>query len=1037
MHHQILHRLLRAGCIALVTGFLALPAALHAQNAVLFVRVKAAANGDVISNATIQVMFDGQALRSAQADDKGAARIGGLPAGTFQVRVQAIGYKEKAVDDVRLNNGQIRVLEVELDVAPVELESIKVMADRVKIQRTNTDFSTVVDSAAITMLPVAYDPNQLIALTPGARPGHVWGGANFQANNYQIDGLSANNPGMGGDLIQPSINWIERVDVKGLGAGAEYGGFQGGLVDIITKRGTNKFMGTVRTNAENHALNATNLSGTETGTEVANRYDVNAEIRGPIVRDRLFYYLSGERIEQASRSLNYLPYNNSRYSPLTQNDHEEKYFGKLTWDPGPSDEVELSGGYLNQVTDNDNLSGYQAPGAATRLTSPTSFANFAWRHTVGSWANIEARVNHMSHDERQEPYAGEDVPGQQPFALTPPYAAYANAPFRLRSAPSSTSAKLTMTFRLRTGSLDHLLKVGADYTYGSYINQRLRNGGMTWAPISSPWFDPTDPSTWSQRSSTFVPSDWGGEVNLNADVANTAVFAQSAISLGKRVVITPGIRWGQWQGWMNPQDAPRFLAVQHQAIDPRIGAMVELNGNGSLVLKAHWGRYHQNMITQMFDRVGGSHVFTNEELWYYWGDPRFTDPTTSFTQQQRDQLAQQGLFTLQSVVSLNETGPVMKYRQPYVDQWLAALEYQASPSVKLQALYTRRTNHDMIALVDLNRATNYVRYDAVRVLDASGGALSFNGGTVVLPHVYIPTAAIIWNLKLCAAYPDVCGQSTLHMPPGFTLADTANLTWDPRYVLTTAPDAYRNFGQLQLSVDVARPTWGGSFSVTFTSLRGNLDNVSGYTDPTQYGAGPYVHVNEGVNDDGILPNFADREAKVSVWGMLPGKIRGGLFFTYASGDHYTPQFRLTALGLFRYKVNTGPTTYQHIHNAAPVQNGDELDVRMFKLMEGDYVYIGPHGGPELDNRARFDGRIEREIQLGGFDLGLSLDVFNIFDNNAATQLNTMVNNGQNYYYFLQKTMFDAGYGIPANQYYKAVLQRVSPRTFRFGVTAHF
>ncbi|HKJ92353.1 MAG TPA: hypothetical protein VJ957_04250, partial [Longimicrobiales bacterium] len=696
----------------------------------------------------------------------------------------------------------------------------------------------------------------------------------------------------------------------------------------------------------------------------------------------------------------------------------------------------LSGGYLNQVMDNYNLSGYQAAGATTQLTSPTLFGNLAWRHTLGSWANLEARVNHMSHDERQEPYGGEDVPGEQPFALVPPYAAYGNAPFRLRSSPSSTSANLTLTLRMRTGSLEHLVKVGADYTYGSFVNQRFRNGGMTWAPISSPWFDPADPATWSQRSSTFVPSMWGGEVNLDADVANTALFAQSAISLGKRIVLTPGMRWGQWQGWMNPQDGARFLAVQHQAIDPRMGAMVELTPSGSLVLKGHWGRYHQNMITQMFDRVGGSHVFTNEEMWYYWSDPRFTDPTTRFTQQQRDDLASQGLFTLQSVVNLNETGPVLKYRQPYVDQWLAALEYQASSSVKLQALYTRRSNHDMIALVDVNRATNYVQYGNVRVLDASGTPLPLNGGTVVMQHAYIPTAAIIWNLKLCQTYPDVCG-STIHMPPGFTFADIGNLTWNPQYVLTTAPDAYRDFGQLQLSVDVARPSWGGSFSLTFTGLRGNLDNVSGYTDPTQYGAGPYVHVNEGVNDDGLLPNFADREAKVSVWGTLPGDIRGGLFFTYASGDHYTPQFRMSALGMFRYKVNTGPTTYQHIQQAGPVTTGQELDFRMFKLMEGDYVYIGPHGGPELDNRANFDGRIERQVEIGGFNLGLSLDIFNIFNSDAATQLNTMVNNGQNYYYFLAKNFFSGGFGIPPNQYYKSVLARVRPRTFRFGVAAYF
>ncbi|NIQ52235.1 MAG: hypothetical protein GWN71_01735, partial [Gammaproteobacteria bacterium] len=64
-------------------------------------------------------------------------------------------------------------------------------------------------------------------------------------------------------------------------------------------------------------------------------------------------------------------------------------------------------------------------------------------------------------------------------------------------------------------------------------------------------------------------------------------------------------------------------------------------------------------------------------------------------------LAEEGLFTRESVVVLNETGPVRDYRQPYVEQWLVGLEKQFGTSVKLEALYARRTNRDMVALVDV------------------------------------------------------------------------------------------------------------------------------------------------------------------------------------------------------------------------------------------------------------------------------------------------------------------------------------------------
>ena len=58
----------------------------------------------------------------------------------------------------------------------------------------------------------------------------------------------------------------------------------------------------------------------------------------------------------------------------------------------------------------------------------------------------------------------------------------------------------------------------------------------------------------------------------------------------------------------------------------------------SLVAKAHWGRYHQNLISQMFDRVAGADVFTNEEYWYYTaGD--LADPRKTFTVEERDALA--------------------------------------------------------------------------------------------------------------------------------------------------------------------------------------------------------------------------------------------------------------------------------------------------------------------------------------------------------------------------------------------------------------
>ena len=988
----------------------------------LFVRVSG--ERGPVANATVDVLYLETLLRRLGTSEAGTASFAAMPAGTFSVRIDALGYAPQRRDGVRVTGTGSTVLEITLETAAIAMEGLTIRSERVQIQRENIEFSTRVDGAAIQLLPVTYNARDLVALTPGARPENVWGGASFQANNYRIDGLSANHPGTGGDLIQPNINWIERVEVRGLGAGAEFGGFQGGLVDVFTKRGSNEFGGTVRSSFESKTLNSSNLVKTEIGTEVVGRYDVEGEVRGALVRDKLFYFASAQRISQDRRALNHLRQVEGQYTPELEARTEEKLFGKLTWTPGPARELETSAAFLGNRAENQGMTGYEAPGAAHRYTAPTWLLNAAWRETLGSWGVFKAGVNHFSRDERYAPYQGEGVPGLRNFALWPPYTAYQNNPFSLRSAPSSASGHMEASFRLMTGALEHMVKVGGEATRGTFVNRRIRSGGVTWLPVNQPSFDPDDPATWGHSSVNWIPSQWGGEVRLDADVANASAYAQSSLSLGPRIVLSPGVRWNQWKGWLTPETGDRFLAVQDQATDLRLGASVALTSDGSLMLKGHWGRYHQDLITQMFDRASGGDVFTNEEIWYYRG-PRFTDPTTTFTVAERDALAARRLFTRESVVSLNETGPVQDYRQPYIDQWLVGLEKQLGSAVKFEMLYTRRQNHDMVALVDLNRANNYTRFEWVGVYDAGGALIPYEGMSLFLRELWVPNYVLRERLvcRARADCPDALGV------PGMTSGDTLRLTWDPRYVLTSAPGAVREFGQFQFTLEVARPTWGASLSFVTTDLKGNLDNVSGYTDPQTYGAGPYVRVNEGVNAYGYLDNFAAMEGKVSVWGNLPGGLKGGAFWTWRTGDHYSPQFRVSGIGLFQYRVNTGALT----RSGSTTSIGQALDYRFMYPLENHSVFVGPRGRPTLIRRANLNVHLERSFVLQGRTVSATLDVFNATGDGAIEAVQTMVNNGRDWWPDLGKTWTSA----PSNMYFQATLERVSPRVIRMGMGVSF
>lgn len=1008
--------------VAIHTGWGASP--LAAQGGTLVVRVSV--EGAPRPGANVVVLILDQMLYQADTDQHGEIQLAALAAGTYTVRVQELGYR-LFTEDVRVERDEIAAVLVNLEGEAIALEGITVQSARIRIERENTEFSTRLDEVAIKMLPLAHNARDLVALTPGARPGHVWGGSNFQANNYRLDGLSANHPGVGGDALNPSINWIEEVSVRGLGAGAEYGGFQGGLIDVVTKRGTDTFQGMLRSNFEDGALNATNLVGTEIGREVARRYDIEGEVRGPLITNELYYYLSGSRIRQDREALNHLAQIEDRLAPVLEERTENKVFGKVNWAPTPGHEFIFSGAYTGVRAENFELTGFESPGAGHLYTSPTWFLNGSWRALLGDWGIFEARANRFSTDERHDSYGGTEVPGVSTFALTPPYTAYGNAPLTLRSNPTSTSGTVETTIRLPTGSLEQVVKLGAEYTRGTFLNERTRNGELTWLPVRSTIFDEEDPATWSRF--TWLPSRWGGEVYLDADVTNAAAYAQTSLSLGSRVMLSPGVRWNRWQGFLTPRGGERFEAVEDQAWDPRIGASIALTSSGMFVLKGHWGRFHQDLITQMFDRAAGADVFTNEEIWYYWGD-RFTDPTTTFTVAERDALAAQNLFRRESVVSLNETGPVVDYRQPYIDQWLVAVEKQFGYGAKIEALYTERTNHDMVALVDQNRATNYTRFERVRVFDDQGSLLPYSGGSVFLEEVYLPNYVLLDRLR-CKANTD-CPDAL--MVPNMTLADSVNLTWDPDYILTQAPGARREFSQFQLTLEVAQPLWGASMSFVVSDLKGNLDNVTGYTDPETFSAGPYVRVNEGVNAFGTLENFAHKEAKVSIWGNLAEKTRVGAFWTFRSGDHYSPRFRLTGLGFNQYRVNTGPAKMGS-GGLILTDRGDELDYKLFYPVEGHNVYVGPRGRPSLVRRANLDVRMEQLFNLRGSDMSLSVELFNLLGDESITELQTMVNNGPDYWYNHAGTRPRTG--VVANQYYKAAQERVQPRSLRLGLALYF
>lgn len=957
-------------------------------------------SGRWLPDADIRVSDGGgNLLGHAASDRNGTWRISGVPPGRHQLAVRRVGYRPWS-GPIEVVADQVAVVTVTLDAVPRSIDSLVVTAPAIRITVEDTEIRNRLTVRELTLLPTAFDTRELTGITPGTRPGHLWGGASDQANDYRLDGATVRDPGRGGAAFLPSVSWIESIEVRGLGAGAEQGGFQGGQVDIVTRSGSNTPAGALRTVVESSRLNASNLVAGEIGSELGSRFELDGQLRGPVLRDRLYYAAFGHYIATGERVLDQLTAVPGGTISPAPSEREGRGLLKLSWYPSASDQVVATAGGRMVDGDRTGQRGFTTQAATEQLRHRTGVFTVTWQRTWSPASVVDLRVGGLAARTEQTAYQGGDVPGIQTLVLVDP-SGYQNAALETTSAPASLDLGATWTLRGRLGSVGHELRIGGEWVAGEWDYDQRRTGGMTWRPYPKADLDPANPSTWPTTGA--INTTWGGEVGIRSRVTNSAVFLQEYLQLTSRLRLTPGIRMGWWSGTITSMRTGQQVTVSDQGLEPRVGAVLQLDREGSFVARAHWGRYHQPMFASLFDRVEGAGAYSDEERWSYTG-PAFSDPTTRFSRPDRDALAQQGRFALEEVVELAQEGRVEGYRQPYADQALIGLERSFGPRWKAGLAWVWRRNRNLVALVDRNLESNYTVYEDVRILDRFFRPLSRNGQEVVLDRLGVSNRDIIywWNLvKSGAATGEV-------LPPGLTPAQMDALRYEPDLVYTVVPEADRRFRQLQATVEARYPGWWVTGGLTITTLEGNFNVVTGPDDFTNGGPGPWVRLNEQYNAYGNLRNQGAVEVRLHAGGLLPAGFRGGSLVSWISGDRSTPTLTLSSL-LLEARV-PGPTPA-----------GLPLRWWFFRGVDGHRMFLEPRGEFRLPARARVDLHLERSLPVRRAELLATVDLYNALGARAVLATETAVN----------------AIIPPFGNAYGTVRGRVPPRTLRLGLGVRF
>jgi hypothetical protein len=264
--------------------------------------------GAVVAGVSISLRNVGtnQTIQTV-SNDKGVYRVGPLSPGRYEVTVEAPGFRRSVVRDVELTVGQSATLNLSLQVQ-VLTEAVEVKAEVALVEPTKTELSEVIEESRITELPI--NGRQFIdfaLLTPSTVVGKgvslgassplvedvprlAFGGLFEQHTNFiGLDGGDHTVVLNGLQHIGPSQDAVKEFRVLSSTYSVEYGKFMGGIVNIITKNGTNDLHGSFYYYLRNDALDAKNLLSSP-GFDVLRQHQVGASVGGPIVPDRMFFF---------------------------------------------------------------------------------------------------------------------------------------------------------------------------------------------------------------------------------------------------------------------------------------------------------------------------------------------------------------------------------------------------------------------------------------------------------------------------------------------------------------------------------------------------------------------------------------------------------------------------------------------------------------------------------------------------------------------------------------------------------------------------
>ncbi|HJS57149.1 MAG TPA: TonB-dependent receptor [Vicinamibacteria bacterium] len=542
--------------------------------------------GAALAGATLSLNGKTGSTRTT-IDARGSYLFPAVEPGRYELRAEAPGFRPRLERGIAITIGERLTLDFSLELASLA-ESVEVVGESPVIDVHASATRTGLAQDLLFQLPLGRFVPTLLIATPGinggstgfttgnAERGSSAFGSGELGNALLVDGVDTRDPGDEGKWLSIGYNTLEEIQVLGPGAPAEYGAFTGAVFNAIRRSGGNRFAGLFEVRSTWEGLAGDNVDAELLEQNPAlgdpavttGLLDLNAQLGGPIRKDELFFFLSGQREKLDS----------DPSGPRTSADTlDYRFDARVTWQPGQQDHVNVGLFYNREDISGQSLS-VPAGVATDDLTSSWHKPDWnwygQWRRVVGTRTLLEAKYTGWTGIVEDQPKVS------QPLRYDLATGGYSGGSGSTLTAERHRhQANVSLSHHADDFLGAHDFRLGLEIERGYARNDLDLVGGLRYLDLAG---------------QPYLAFSAGQNVPGNAE--RESVYAQDAWKAGDRLTLNLGIRFDNYRGRGDSEAVYRA-----HGLAPRVGLAFDLAGDHRTVLKASFGRYYEALPVSYFD----------------------------------------------------------------------------------------------------------------------------------------------------------------------------------------------------------------------------------------------------------------------------------------------------------------------------------------------------------------------------------------------------------------------------------------------------